>query len=143
MHHNRDNDPETGKPTIVSFYNMTKGGVDSFDEKCSKSSSRRRTQRWLMSIFFRILDISCCNSYILHQSYKDNAIIADKSIFLKELARELVEPHIRRREANPRIPRELRFCMRRVLGIEEETIIVDDTPEHVLEKRKICSNCPS
>nr|CAH7725072.1 unnamed protein product [Callosobruchus chinensis] len=45
MHHNREDDPETGKPTIVSFYNLTKGGVDSLDEKCSKSTCRRRTQR--------------------------------------------------------------------------------------------------
>lgn len=52
MHHNRENDSESGKPSIICFYNQTKGGVDSLDEKCSKSSSRRRTQRWSMSVFF-------------------------------------------------------------------------------------------
>lgn len=142
MHHNREDDPEKRKPSIVSFYNQTKGGVDSLDEKCAKSSCRRRTQRWPMSVFFRILDISCCNAYILHQSYKDNTLITEKTIFLKQLARELVEPHMRRREANPRIPRELKFCIRRVLGIEDKTIL-DPAPEHILEKRKICSICPS
>lgn len=141
MHHNKEDDPEIRKPTIVSFYNLTKGGVDSVDEKCSKSCSSRRTRRWPMAIFFRILDMVCCNSYILYQSYRDNAPINDKGVFLKQLARQLVEPHIRRREVNPRIPRELQFCIRRVLGIEE--IFVNPAPEDILEKRKICSICPS
>lgn len=72
MHHNKLEDEESGKHAIVAHYNITKGGVDMIDEKCSKSICRRRTQRWPMAIFFRILDISCANSYIIHQSYKNN-----------------------------------------------------------------------
>lgn len=142
MHHSKDHDPLTNKPAIISFYNLTKGGVDSLDEKCSKSTTRRRTQRWPMAIFFRIIDICCNNAYILHQSYRDNPQITEKSNFLKQLARELVEPHMRRREANPRVSREIKFYIRRVLGIEDEAVVY---PVHgdVLEKRKICSICPS
>lgn len=37
-------------------YNFTKGGVDTVDLMCSRISTSRRTQRWPMTIFFRLLD---------------------------------------------------------------------------------------
>lgn len=77
----------------------------------------------------------------MHQTYKDNPKIPEKSNFLKQLARQLVEPHMRRREVNLHIPREIKFCIRRVLGIEEKTL--DGVEEDILEKRKICSICPN
>lgn len=33
------------KPTMVEFYNQTKGGVDTFDQMCSISSCSRKTRR--------------------------------------------------------------------------------------------------
>lgn len=43
MHHQKCFDEENNKPEIISYYNLTKGGVDSLDQKCSVYSSSRRS----------------------------------------------------------------------------------------------------
>lgn len=83
MHNRAFTDPDTQKPEIIAYYNRNKGGVDTVDEKCSKSSTSRRTRRWPLAIFFRMLDISVVNGYILHQCFKNNAVIV-KSLYLQK-----------------------------------------------------------
>lgn len=96
LHHEEKQDLESEKPEIIAFYNGTKGGVDSLDQKCSVYSTSRRTRRWSMALFYAILNISSVNSYIIYQSCK-NAKKIDRFQFIDELAYQLVEPHIRRR----------------------------------------------
>ncbi|RZF45385.1 hypothetical protein LSTR_LSTR002828 [Laodelphax striatellus] len=137
MHHEKSIDKDTGKPEIIMYYNQTKGGVDALDEKCAKYSSARRTQRWPMAIFFRMLDVSGVNSFILHNLYKERAPIT-RFKFLKTLAEELVKPQLERRLQNVRLTYELRACIRRVLGVEESK---PDTAEEKLTVRKTCYTC--
>lgn len=125
VHHNEYTDPRTGKPEIIEYYNCYKGGVDSLDEKCSVYSTGRRTQRWPMAIFYRLLDISSVNSYILHQSHRDNTKIT-RLEFIKTLAFQLVSPVLKIRMINYKVNREVRACIRRVLG---ETQFPLDPPE--------------
>lgn len=139
MHHTASIDETTNKPEVISFYNMTKGGVDALDEKCAKHTTSRRTRRWPMAIFHRLLDISGINSHVLYQSYKNNPQL-EKADFIKELADELVRPHLERRLHNTRISREVRLCIRRVLGSNIE--IDSPEPPAKLEKRKTCFTCP-
>lgn len=54
-------------PTIVSYYNKTKGGVDTVDKMVSGYSCKRKTRRWPMVVFANILDISALNAYIIYQ----------------------------------------------------------------------------
>lgn len=140
MHDRIFTDPETNKPEIIVYYNANKGGVDSLDEKCAKSTSSRRTRRWPLAIFFRILDVSVVNSYILHQCYKNNEVIKEKSEFAKELAAKLVRGNMERRLQNPRMPRELRFTISRILGRPEENVPVRQV-DLTLQKRKACHLC--
>ncbi|KAK9744972.1 Transposase IS4 [Popillia japonica] len=143
MHNRRFNDPNNKKPEIISYYNENKGGVDSLDEKCSKTP-RVAALDVIFVIFFRLLDISVVNSYILHQCYKNNPIIKEKSVFGMRLAMQLVEDHMRRRRRLTMtvIPRELRTTIGRILGVPDpqEEAGKDDL---ILEKRKICHLCPS
>lgn len=68
MHHaNYATDSDMNNPEIVCYFN-NKSGVDSLDETCRSYTTGRRTSRWSMTIFFRILDISVVNSHILHNS---------------------------------------------------------------------------
>jgi hypothetical protein len=48
---NHQEGTDDGKPEIISYYNNTKGDVNSFDEKSSIYSSSRRTRRWPMTFF--------------------------------------------------------------------------------------------
>lgn len=142
MHHTKQLDSLSKKPEIIIDYNKTKGGVDEIDKKCSNYSSNRRTRRWPLAIFFRILDLSGVNAYAL---YKTCTAVRDipRAQFLQNLAYSLVLPHMKRRVYNDRLPRELRLTIARVLGPnkppEPETI----PPENTEVARKTCKICPS
>ena len=138
MHHGKGDDAETGKPEIISFYNFTKGGVDTLDQMCANYSTGRRTRRWPMAVFFRILDIAAVNAKVLYQSYRDNPQITRQN-FMKDLAAQLIRPHTMRRLSNPRVPRGIRGAISRILNIPmEETA----RGEEKLEKRTTCRLCP-
>lgn len=139
MHDRVCTDIETQKPEIIAYYNQNKGGVDSLDEKCAKHSSSRRTRRWPLAVFFRILDVSVVNSYILHQCFKENDEIKEKSVFAKSLASSLVRDHMKRRLQIPQLPRELRFVIARILQIPAEN--TPQVGDLLLQKRKACFLC--
>ena len=54
------------KPSIIKFYDFTKGGTDVMDEKISKYSCKSLTHRWTMSHFFLLMDTIRCNVMVLH-----------------------------------------------------------------------------
>lgn len=68
MHNTIEVDPTSRKPEIILFYNKTKAGVDNLDAKCSKLCSGRKTCRWPMAVFLRIVDICSANSHVLFLS---------------------------------------------------------------------------
>lgn len=78
MHHNQNDDPDTGKPEIIEFYNHTKGGVEGLDFKCANYSSNRRTKKLPMAVvLYTIVDVaSGVNALviasILHRHFKKN-----------------------------------------------------------------------
>ncbi|GBP12695.1 hypothetical protein EVAR_10336_1 [Eumeta japonica] len=118
---------------------MTKGGFDEADKKYSIYSSSRRTRRWPVVVFYRILDLSGMNAYILYNMHQPK--ITDRGDFLKSLARSLVLPQIQRRVVCSQLLRELRLVIKRVLGddmIEEDV----QSPETSQGKRRACSICP-
>nr|XP_049692159.1 piggyBac transposable element-derived protein 4-like [Helicoverpa armigera]XP_049696923.1 piggyBac transposable element-derived protein 4-like [Helicoverpa armigera]XP_049708119.1 piggyBac transposable element-derived protein 4-like [Helicoverpa armigera] len=139
MHHDVVVDEDTKKPEIILYYNMTKGGVDEADKKCSIYSSSRRTRRWPMVVFYRILDLSGMNAYILYNMHQPKN--TDRGDFLKSLARSLVLPHLQRRVVCKQLPRELRLVIKRVLA---EDMVEEDiqSPETSQGKRRACSICP-
>jgi hypothetical protein len=136
MHHDAKIYDDTKKPEIIIFYNSTKGGVDALDQKCALYSVSRRSKRWPTVLFYAILNISSVNSQVIHYCFRDN----DKQprlTFIKNLSRALVEPHLKRRLYNERLPRELR----KVIG----KILQEDVPKHAPAfegKRKRCELCP-
>nr|CAI5841236.1 unnamed protein product [Callosobruchus analis] len=79
-------DPELGelqKPEIVTFYNLTKGGVDVVDEMKSTYSVSRFCCRWPLRIFFTILDVAAINSNIVYKS--NTGVIEERRIYLNKL----------------------------------------------------------
>ncbi|CAH2109203.1 unnamed protein product [Euphydryas editha] len=140
MHHAEAVDEPTGKPEIIEFYNKTKGGVDEIDKKCSIYTTSRRTRRWPMVVFYRILDISTINSHLLYDIHHDKT--TERGIFVKELARSLVLPQMKRRALNERLPRELRLSSARVLGKDMPVPNRQEVDKEESKKRKRCHTCP-
>lgn len=61
---------EKNKPSIVTFYNQTKGGVDEVDKKAKMYSTSRKNNRWPLTIFFRLLDIAGINAMVILRANK-------------------------------------------------------------------------
>ncbi|KAK3778106.1 hypothetical protein RRG08_062802 [Elysia crispata] len=63
MHHSADRGT-TNKPEVVESYNSTKGGVDSMDQMCHKFTTKRKTNRWPMLLFYDMLDLASIDSIV-------------------------------------------------------------------------------
>ncbi|XP_039633663.1 piggyBac transposable element-derived protein 4-like [Perca fluviatilis] len=93
------------RPKIIEDYNRNKGGVDNLDKVTSVYTCKRMTTRWPLVVFYNMLDVSAYNSFVLWSEInpawnkgKNNR----RRLFMEELGRQLVMPHIKRRKVNPR-----------------------------------------
>lgn len=96
---------EAKKPEIITFYNLTKGAVDVVDEMSATYSTARISNRWPMTVFFSILNTAAINARILLLSAKSPQMqYRKRSLFLKNLALELLKEHVRKRNLQPALP---------------------------------------
>ena len=70
MHHKISIDEEDHKkrPQIIKFYNKTKIGVDLVDQIVGMHTCRKQTRRWLLKLFFNLLDVAALNAYTIQAS---------------------------------------------------------------------------
>lgn len=97
MHHDKSVDRESGKPEIIQFYNSTKGGVDSLDQKCANYSVSRRTQRWPLVIFSAIMNISTANGFVLWKVSNLEKRMK-RNQYIKKIGVDLVTPFVHERQ---------------------------------------------
>lgn len=145
MHHDAQIDSDTGernKPHIVTFYNSTKGGVDTADELCETYSVTRKSRRWPLTIFFSMLNIAGINAQIIYKANTDNS--DRRRLFLKKLALEMISCHTSQRMSNPRIPRAIRSSLKRCAASTSSN--AEPEPELVEPQAKLaltrCEECP-
>ncbi|GBP24853.1 PiggyBac transposable element-derived protein 4 [Eumeta japonica] len=102
MHHGKDEDVnKNNKSEINLYYNSTKGGVDTLDQMVHEYTVRRKTNRWPIAFFQNIIDVVGIASLIIwkniHPDWNSRKKNTLRKLFLREIATELVTPHIRRR----------------------------------------------
>ncbi|GBP12955.1 PiggyBac transposable element-derived protein 4 [Eumeta japonica] len=144
MHHMPVVDETTKKPEIILFYNQTKIGVDLLDQRCSNYSTGRRTRRWPLAVFCRMLDISASNCYVVRLSTQPHGQKTEtRFLFMKNLAKGLTIPHMDRRANNLKLQRDIRMAIRRILDSNKETtpsaVPTSSSAEERLAVRKNCS----
>ena len=138
LHNNNKIDEETGsarKPEIVTFYNTTKGGVDTVDQMSSVYNCARNTRRWPMVIFYRLLNIASINGFIIYCKNGNEPMKRRK--FLKKLCYELVQEHLKNRTTIDSLPKQLKEKLTRVTNSGE---VQNEPPRS--GKRQRCYNCP-
>lgn len=117
MHYDSKIDDSTGelkKPEIITFYNVTKGGVDVVYRMCSNYSVGRTSNRWPLTMFYFLLDIVGINCQIIFEANVNEQI--PRKTFLKNLGIVLAKPHIEHRSTIVTLPKELRTRICSVLG---------------------------
>lgn len=143
MHDTIETNQAKNKPEIISFYNSTKAGVDLLDMKCAIFSANRKTRRWPMAIFCRLVSIASVNAFIVYMSFRGNGLM-NRFDFIKELAHDLIVPHLRMRLENVQnLPRGLKTDIQSILGNDVPADVAEGVPDDRLQKRKTCQKCPS
>lgn len=95
---------EDKKPEIILDYNRSKGGVDTLDQMVETYSTKRKSRRWPMVLFYNILDVSAVNAFIIwsHVNPQWNAKKTHRRrLFLKQLGKDLVYKHLTSRLSIP------------------------------------------
>ncbi|KAH9632485.1 hypothetical protein HF086_017602 [Spodoptera exigua] len=142
LHHDDEVDPESGdqrKPSIITFYNSTKSGVDVVDKLARTYDVTRNCKRWPLTVFFSMLNHAGINAfivYILNNSIERKKTNLRKN-FIKQLGLSLLEDHIRKRKDNPHIPRNIRRRVHEMLHEE-----VPGPPPKQPRRSQRCSFCP-
>ncbi|XP_071633218.1 piggyBac transposable element-derived protein 4-like [Temnothorax longispinosus] len=137
LHWQAEVDQQTQKPSIISFYNDTKGGTDCFDQMCHEYTTARKTLRWPMRFWYGMLDQGGINALILYNFNIGNPNLVRRE-FLKQLVRSLIEPHLRVRLRVPTLRRELKFLIETILEIQAPP---PRSPPNT-KKYARCSFCP-
>lgn len=144
MHHDKAEDVnKKNKSEINLYYNSTKGGVDTLDQMVHEYTVRRKTNRWPIAFFQNIIDVVGIASLIIwkniHPDWNSGKKNALRKLFLREIASELVTPHVRRRST-----RGLSSChlaaMQDVAGSNQEAA---QSSEPAAKRKKRCYICPS
>lgn len=107
MHHTAYTDKATCKPEIISFYNATKGGVDTLDFKCSNYCANRKSRRWPLVVFYHLLAVTSSNAHILHKMFKDNKATTSYD-FTRAVAYGLIFKQLQKRLQIINLPTELK-----------------------------------
>ena len=98
LHVDKEIDSDLGerqKPSVITFYNATKGGVDTADKMCATYNVARNIKQWPMVVFFAMLNVAGISSQVI---YLENRLATIKRrIFSKMLSKELVAGELTRR----------------------------------------------
>ncbi|XP_067132199.1 piggyBac transposable element-derived protein 4-like [Centruroides vittatus] len=144
MHHSGSIDQQTGslqKPEIITFYNMTKGGVDTVDQLTGTYNCARTTRRWPMIIFYCMLNIAGINSQIIHQSNGNCSKVSSRREYLKRLALELMYEQIDRRKLMLTLPTDIRISAERIRPSRPEVRPKISTESPNPTKARRCKEC--
>ncbi|XP_023239706.1 uncharacterized protein LOC111638264 [Centruroides sculpturatus] len=144
MHHSGSIDQKSGslqKPEIITFYNITKGGVDTVDQMTGTYNCARTTRRWPMIIFYCMLNIAGINSQIIHQSNGNCSKVSSRREYLKRLGLELMYEQIDRRKSMLSLPTSIRIAAEKIRPSKPEDPPKTSTENPTPRKKKRCKEC--
>ncbi|GFS15761.1 PiggyBac transposable element-derived protein 4 [Elysia marginata] len=124
MHHDDSFDIECRKPEMVMSYNATKGGVDTMDQMCHALTTKRKTNRWPMLLFYNLLDLASIASLVVWRKLNPNDKVSgedDRVLFNLATAKELVLPRLERRQAQTNLSRNLRYTNTALKDVRAQT----------------------
>jgi hypothetical protein len=120
-HNDMSIDPDHGatrKPSAITFYNETKGGVDSVDQMCATYSVSRNSRRWTLTVFFHVMNVAGINAIVANSCITEDRIVRRELI--KELAFSLIREQLVRRSEISQLPRALTISIKRQAGLDPD-----------------------
>jgi len=132
--------PQTGKPEMFEFYESTIGAVDKLDKMCTEVSCSRKTVRWPLCVFYRLINLALVNAYVIycHNTRERSEKPISRRAFNKEVSEEIMKPWLLHRLSLPEMKKPLKNTIALLLGVE--LIEVEDERPLALN-RALKSNC--
>ena len=131
---------EDKKPAAIHDYNQGKGGVDVLDSCIEDFSTKRKTNRYPLVIFFNVLDVSVYNAFLLCKESQSHVNTKCRRQFMKNLATALAKENMQSRMENPNV-----FCQAKDsfarFGLSKETLLPKNIRNQDDKKPKQCSMC--
>lgn len=141
MHNDDKIDETTGekkKPEIVTFYNLTKGGVDVVDRMITAYNVARNTRRWPMVHFYGLVNVAAINAFIVYRANNSHGEFRkSRRLFLKSLGTNLAKQYMQQRATSKYLPRKVRESASRLSGVAALEEHQDPPPT----KRGYCKYC--
>ncbi|XP_041864774.1 piggyBac transposable element-derived protein 4-like [Melanotaenia boesemani] len=137
---------EDKKPEIILDYNKNKGGVDNLDKVTGTYTCKRKTKRWPMAVLFNILNVSAYNAFVVWTEINPGWNAGKpfkRRLFLEELGRSLVNPHIERRQHLPRTQTSASLVRELQAAPSPASCTGNQSEDTRGTKRKRCQSCPS
>lgn len=136
---------DTCLPDILETYDAVAGQGSAVDAMCKNYSCAKKTNRWDMAVFFRLLDIACINAQIIFTIASNGGEGLSRRQFIKKLSGELTKPHIATRVTHLWLPHSVRQAAAKIAYIPFSTgmtgITDEDLPPPKGNKRR-CQLCP-
>lgn len=101
MHHETKVESETQNPEIILHYNATKGGVNNLDHLVKMFATRKKINKWPMTMFMNVVDVVAIAAFIIwignFLDWKCSELGRHRRIYLRQLWNALVMPHMKSR----------------------------------------------
>ncbi|KAJ4430318.1 hypothetical protein ANN_22531 [Periplaneta americana] len=141
LHHvNQVSNRNDKKPQMILDYNASKGAVDTLDQVTySTYTCKRKTNRWPVIFFYKILDASAYNAYVLWTSIDPNwnaNKLTRRRLFLEELEKSLTKEHISSRKHFSRTEEAIRIVKNIQIPIIVTTVSVSESTRGKTVKRE-------
>ncbi|UYV74826.1 hypothetical protein LAZ67_12001147 [Cordylochernes scorpioides] len=105
-------------------------------------STSRRSRRWPLALFYALLDITALNSYIIFNYQIDKKDQKERSTFIVDLGRSLIDEHLATRNLNS-LPLELQTTMKKFKNNDGSSTSRGSTMPQESDTPKRCYKCPS
>lgn len=132
------------KSYVNTYYNETKGGVDTLDQMCHAFTVKRKTRRWPLAQFFNIIDVTGIAAFVvfrnLYPDWNKNKDNSARKLFIMETIKDLVTPNIKRRSTKNLHTANTSIISTYLKETQEEESVAAVGPQKA--KRRRCFCCP-
>ena len=127
------------KPLVIHEYNQGKGKVDLLESCIDNFSTKRKTNRYPLLIFFNILDI--CVAFLIAKESNFMATSRCRRRFMKELAYALAKDNIEERTKYEKVYSKTKESFNRFGFVKPEELQPTRSTPETSNKPKQCSFC--
>lgn len=122
-----------------------KGGVDTLDKMLRGYTSKRKSNRWPMTMFFNMIDVAAFGAFRLYElcnpNWNSNKSVKRK-MFLKELAFDLAKKNMENR-SKTKLQKSVKIAMDLIGFQEPKMAIKRSMPPIQVQKSIFCFNSMS